>query len=231
MKSLFYSHTQDIDKAYIITIKNNDISEALSARCAKSCETVGQPYSVWEAYDGTREEIRKPSNHSDILDLIKITDHYATRGEVACALSHISLWAHCAKIDRPIVILEHDAVMLKPYLKHEVFNSIGYLGCKEQVENGWPVMLTPPHASEGPNYHFMCRAHAYSIDPVIAKNLLAHVIKNGIFAPLDIMIKADIFSFYQTGVYAYDDYIPGISTIHNRPDNGRTTTRNDELRV
>lgn len=231
MKSLFYSYSQDIENTYIITLKYNDISESLSARCAKSCEAIGQPYYVWDAYDGTRNEIRTPSHHSPILDLIKVTDHYATKSEIACALSHISLWARCILIDKPIVILEHDAVMIKPYIKHQVFNSIGFLGCKEQVDKQFPVSLTPPHNMEGPNYHFICRAHAYSIDPTIAKNLLARVIKDGIFAPLDIMIRADDFSFHQTDLFAYDDSIEGVTTIVNRPTYGRSTTRNDDLRL
>lgn len=231
MKSLFYSHSQDIENTYIITIKDNDISESLSARCAKSCEATGQPYYVWDAYDGTRNEIKVPSHHSPILDLIKVTDHYATKSEIACALSHISLWARCILLDKPILILEHDAVMIKPYLKHQLFNSIGFLGCKEQVDKQFPVSLTPPHNIEGPNYHFICRAHAYSIDPVIAKNLLARVIKDGIFAPLDIMIRADDFSFHQTDLFAYDDSIEGVTTISNRPKYGRSTTRNDDLRL
>lgn len=231
MKSLFYSYSQNIENTYIITIKDNDISESLSARCAKSCDKVGQPYYVWDAYDGTRNEIRVPSHHSPILDLIKVTDHYATKSEIACALSHISLWARCILLDKPILILEHDAVMIKPYLKHQLFNSIGFLGCKEQVDKQLPVSLTPPHNMEGPNYHFICRAHAYSIDPVIAKNLLSRVIKDGIFAPLDIMIRADDFSFHQTDLFAYDDSIDGVTTITNRPKYGRSTVRNDDLRL
>ena len=68
------------------------------------------------------------------MSMIKITDHYLTRGEVACALSHISLWAHCVKIDQPIVILEHDAVMVKAFTQHQSYNSIVYLGGSEWAE-------------------------------------------------------------------------------------------------
>ena len=79
-----------------------------------------------------------------------------------------------------------------------------YLGCIEQVEKGWGVYPTPPHATNGNNYHFICRAHAYSIDPTVAKNLVSHVIKYGIHESLDIMLRADIFPIVQMGVYAYD---------------------------
>jgi hypothetical protein len=121
--------------------------------------------------------------------------------------------------------------MLKKYEKHQIYNSIGFLGSSEQYKQNWNVTLTPPHNMEGPNYHFICRAHAYSIDPVIAKNLYSYVLQHGIFAPLDIMIRADIFSFHQTDLYAYDDAPSGVTTILGRPDKGRSTIRNDDLRI
>jgi hypothetical protein len=225
---LFRSYTIGVEKAYIIRVQGNETSETLSARCAASCDEVGQKYEFWDAYDGYVDPIKPPAHHSEVLNLIRVTDHYLTRGEVACALSHISLWNHCAQIDKPIVILEHDAVMLHPYLTHAVYNSICYLGGSEQAEKGWQVLPTPPHASEGPNYHFICRAHAYAIDPCVAKNLLAHVIKYGISAPLDIMIRADVFPMHQLGLFASDVSGPE-TTILGRPREGRTTLRNDSL--
>lgn len=226
---LFTSYDLDIDKAYIIRILGNEVSERFAIRCAESCTNMGMPHSFWDAYDGINGDIKAPAHHNDIMDLIRIADHYLTRGEIACALSHISLWAKCAVQDKPLVILEHDAIMLKPYTKHGVYNSIAFLGSKEQVKENWPVLPTPPHGSDGPNKHFLCRAHAYAIDPAVAKNMLAHVIKFGITDPLDIMLRADIFPIHQMGVFAYDD--PGTeTTIHNRPKNGRTSMRNDGLR-
>lgn len=226
---LFTSYDLDIDQAYIIRILGNEVSERFASRCAESCENTGMPHSFWDAYDGTNGDIKAPAHHNDVMDLIRVTDHYLTRGEVACALSHISLWAKCAVQDKPLVILEHDAIMLQPYAKHGVYNSIAFLGSKEQVKDNWPVLPTPPHGSDGPNKHFLCRAHAYAIDPAVAKNMLAHVIKFGITDPLDIMIRADIFPIHQMGVFAYDD--PGTeTTIHNRPKDGRTSMRNDGLR-
>ena len=127
------------------------------------------------------------------------------------------------------VILEHDTVMTAAYTKHAVFNSIAYLGSNEQAHQGWGVYATPPHASEGPNYHFICRAHAYAIDPAVAKNMLAHVLKFGITAPLDIILRADIFPMHQMGMYAHD--LTNLdTTILGRPKEGRKTDRNDALK-
>lgn len=231
MKSLFYSYNMNVNTAFIIRLKDNPTSERMAERCASSCRKAGQNFQFWDAYDGTSGEIQKPDHHTPILDLIKVTDHYATRTEVATAMSHISLWAHCVLIDKPIVVFEHDAMMLKKYNHHQVFNSICFLGSKEQYEQGWQVMSTPPHASEGPNYHFICRAHAYAIDPAVAKNLLAHVIKYGITAPLDIIMRADIFPIHQNDLYAYDKSETENTTIVGRPKEGRSTQRNDKLEV
>lgn len=232
---LFYSYDLIPTKAYIIRVKDHEDSEKKAAKCAESCTNVGQPWEYWDAYDGTGDSILAPYHHitGSILDMVKITDHYLTRGEVATALSHISLWQKCVLQDKPLIILEHDSIMLKPYLRHEIYNSIAYLGGHEQAKQGWKVYLTPPHASEGPNYHFICRAHAYAIDPAIAKNMLAYVLQNGIYGPLDIMIRADIFPIHQLDLYAYNEWDGDKknTTIKGRPLEGRSTLRNDDLSV
>lgn len=231
METLFYSYDREIENSYIITLKGNENSERLSKQCQESCDKVGQKYKIWEAYNGIQNKIVVPEHmkNSDFMKLLKVSDHYLTRGEVACALSHISLWVHCVKLDRPIVIFEHDAVLLKPFEHHNFYNSIVFLGSAEWVEKNWPVTPIPPHGTDGHNKHFICRAHAYSIDPPIAKNLLSHVLKMGICDPLDIMMRADLFNISHEGVYAYDKSEPKNTTIMSRPSEGRTTKRNDRL--
>lgn len=231
--NLFYSRDITVDNAYIITVKGNESSERYSQRCQQSCENVGMPYVVWEAFDGTKGPITTPehSANDSVIRMLKVTDHYMTRGEVACALSHISLWVHCAKIDKPIVIMEHDSIMIQKFTQMNSLNSIVFLGSNEWVEQKWPVYPIPPHASEGPNYLFICRAHAYAIDPLMAKNLIAHVLKMGIHAPLDIMMRADLFNITHQGVFAFDKNVNNLTdtTILARPSSGRTTERNDKL--
>ena len=232
MLNLFRSNDINVESAYIITLKGNENSLKYSAQCQESCKRVGMPYKVWDAYNGLNNPIIVPEHSKDcsVMNMLKITDHYLTRGEVACALSHISLWVHCAKIDKPIVILEHDAVMVERFEQHQSYNSIVYLGGSEWAQQGWKIYPIPPHASEGPNYHFICRAHAYSIDPAMAKNLISHVIKMGICAPLDIMLRADLFNITHQGLYAYDVMSDKTdTTIKARPFDGRTTKRNDKL--
>ncbi len=228
--SLFFKYDMNVDKAYIIRVADHKSSEEKAKRCADSCDAVGQSWAYWDAYNGISDPIIPPKHNGQFMNMLKVTDHYMTRGEVACAMSHISLWVKCVEQDKPLIVLEHDSVMVKPYTNHSVYNSICYLGSNEQVNQGWQVMPTPPHASEGVNYHFICRAHAYAIDPAVAKNLLAHVLKFGICAPLDILIRADIFPIHQMGVFAYD-VKDADTTILGRPKDGRSTKRNDNLEV
>lgn len=228
---LSFSYDMDVATAYIIRVAGLEASEKRAANCAESCDKVGQKWEYWDAYNGVGEKLEVSLHHNVIMDCIKVTDHYLTRGEVACALSHISLWAKCVVDDKPLIVLEHDAVMVQPYTHHAVFNSICYLGSHEQVKQGWQVLPTPPHASEGHNYHFICRAHAYAIDPAVAKNMLAHVIKYGICTSLDMMLRADIFPIHQMGLYAYNDWVKEDTTIKGRALEGRSTKRNDGLKV
>jgi hypothetical protein len=254
MLNLFYSYDRRIENAYIITVKGNEKSEGYSKRCQDSCREVGMPYKIWDAYDAVDKPLQEPVHlrNDDFMRMIKVKDHYLTKGELACALSHISLWAHCVKIDKPIVILEHDAVMVKPFLSHECYNGIVYLGGREWAQDNWEILPIPPHASEGPNYHFICRAHAYAIDPAVAKNLCAYALKMGACAPLDIMIRTDLFTIVHYGLFAYDLHMSkkyigrgnelgfanncpryevdhDDTTIKARPKDGRSTTRNDNL--
>jgi len=231
MKSLFRSYDVGIESAYIITVKGNTTSETYSERCAQSCRSVGMPYKIWDAYDGTKKNklIVPPKHLKDcsFMNIVKIMDNYLTKAEVACALSHISLWLHCTKIDKPIIVLEHDAVVLKNLTYFPGFNTILFLGSVEWAEQNWPIMNVPLHGSDGPNKHFICRAHAYAIDPIVAKNMLANILKMGVYASLDEMMAADLYNISHIGCIAYDK--ESETTICVRPTEGRRTIKNDDL--
>jgi hypothetical protein len=236
MLNLFRSHSIDVESAYIITIKDNEKSERYSKACQESCEKLGMPYKVWDAFDGTNSTpgliVAPPHMENDsIISMVKITDHYLTKAEVACCLSHLSLWIHCAVIDKPIVILEHDAIMLERLITLNSYNSIVYLGGSEWVNHNWPMQPLPPFSQDGPNWMFMCRAHAYAIDPIVAKNLISYALKHGINNSLDIMMRADLFNITHQGLYATETYpyVHGETTISNRSDTGRASYRNEKL--
>ena len=216
--SLDYSMHLDDVVAHIITLPNHKKSVELSQRCQQSCEAVGQPYKIWEGFDGTSGKIVYPKHleNQDHFRFLKQINDRLTITEIATILSHYSLWAECVRLDRAIVVLEHDAVMVKPYLSHDCWNQIVYLGNLQQYQEGrWASF--PIHSVATKNHRFICRAHAYVVDPPSARSLISHLIKFGLSAPADMLIRADLFPITQIDFYAFD--LPDGTSITGRNPN------------
>ena len=223
----YNQHEMNIEGTYIISIQGNKVSEQLTQQCLASCEKVGQPnVNVFPAFDATGSKVKVQQHDLGLpvgeLGSIKVPEFLQGQAflnflrlkrcdllmtQIACFLSHYSLWCMCLDKDRPIVILEHDAVMVKPFLRHNYLNNIVYLGGSEQKNGSLRDTDTiPPHASDQQGLdRFICRAHAYSIDPIMAKNLVSYAIHHGIITTADAMMRYDMFGIVQNGVYAYDN--------------------------
>ena len=223
----YNQHEMSIEGTYIISIQGNKVSEQLTQQCLASCKEVGQPnVNVFPAFDATGSKVKVQQHDLGLpvgeLGSIKVPEFLQGQAflnflrlkrcdllmtQIACFLSHYSLWCMCLDKDRPIVILEHDAVMVKPFLRHNYLNNIVYLGGSEQKAGSLRDTDTiPPHASDQQGLdRFICRAHAYSIDPIMAKNLVSYAIHHGIITTADAMMRYDMFGIVQNGVYAYDN--------------------------
>tara|TARA_R100001463_G_scaffold8347_2_gene25678 strand:+ start:106 stop:843 length:738 start_codon:yes stop_codon:yes gene_type:complete len=232
----YYNHyNMDVEGTYIISIQGNKVSEQLTQQCLASCEKVGQPnINIFPAFDATDSPIKiqdhdlgKPIGEMGtikvpeflegqaFLNFLRLRRSDLLMTQIACFLSHYSLWCMCLDKDQPIVILEHDAIMVKQYLRHNYYNNIVYMGGIEQAEHGslHANDTVPPHASDQKGLdRFICRAHAYAIDPAIAKNLVAYSIHHGLITTADAIMRCDMFGIVQDGVYAYDNP-HGLSTI------------------
>ena len=207
----YNQHEMNIEGTYIISIQGNKVSEQLTQQCLASCEKVGQPnVNVFPAFDATGSKVKVQQHDLGLpvgeLGSIKVPEFLQGQAflnflrlkrcdllmtQIACFLSHYSLWCMCLDKDMPIVILEHDAVMVKPFLRHNYLNNIVYLGGSEQARGSLRDTDTiPPHASDQQGLdRFICRAHAYSIDPIMAKNLVSYAIHHGIITTADAMMR------------------------------------------
>jgi len=231
----YYNHfDMEVEGTYIISIQGNKVSEKLTQQCYESCQKIGQPnVSIFPAFDATDSPVKiqehdygKPIGElgtikvpeflqgQAFINFLRLRRSDLLMTQIACFLSHYSLWSMCLDKDKPIVILEHDAVMVKPYLRHNYLNNIVYLGGCEQVGGNLHAQDTiPPHASDQKGLdRFICRAHAYAIDPAMAKNLVAYSIHHGLITTADAIMRCDMFGIVQDGVYAYDNP-HGLSTI------------------
>lgn len=199
-------------KAFIITLET-DSSLQLANRCLSTCKENDIDAYIWQAFDGTKSGIVTPKQllGQAHISLLQVKNFKLTLPEIACFYSHYSLWCHCILMNEPIIILEHDAIILKPYEKHKYKNSISYLGHEDQLTdtpNGYDVSI------EGYDFTFIRGAYAYSIDPYCAKNLVAHTIKEGICRPVDVTMRSDYFSINQDDVFAI--HKNNISTMPDR---------------
>ena len=223
----YHNYKFDIEGTYIISIQGNKVSEQLTQQCFDSCKKVEQPnVQVFPAFDATDSKVKVQKHDLGLpigeLGSIKVPQFLQGQAflnflrlkrcdllmtQIACFLSHYSLWCMCLDKDKPIVILEHDAVMVKPYLRHHYINNIVYLGGSEQIEGTLRCNDTiPPHASDQQGLdRFICRAHAYAIDPIMAKNLVSYAINHGIITTADAMMRYDMFGIVQEGIYAWDN--------------------------
>ena len=231
----YYNHFEmEVEGTYIISIEGNEVSQKLTQQCLESCQKIGQPnVKVFPAFDATDSPVKiqkhdygKPIEemgtikvpeflkNQAFINFLRLRRSDLLMTQIACFLSHYSLWCMCLDKDQPIVILEHDAVMVKPYLRHSYLNNIVYLGGCEQIEGTLRSNDTiPPHATDQHGLdRFICRAHAYAIDPAIAKNLVAYSIHHGIITTADAIMRCDMFGIVRDGVYAYDNP-HGLSTI------------------
>lgn len=205
----------EIFKYFVIRLKSKNSIE-LSERCYNSCVKHDVPIEYWEAIDGTDgKNIIIPNYLQNEKHLKWIKYHYndlLSTSAISCFLTHFSLWCYCITVDKPIVVMEEDTILVKKLKYHPYKNSIIYLGNKEQKEKG----LQEPFVYFGlpPNHkYFMRRAHAYAIEPCIARKLVSDLICNGIDKPVDMFLEYEKYSIIQDGLYAYDD----------RPDKNNTS--------
>jgi len=226
----------EIEGTYIITIKDNQLSQEKAQRCIETLQKVGmENYHIFEAFDGTDKKSIKVPEHlknKDWLKWLKIMEHKMTTAEIACTLSHVALWAHCITINKPIIILEHDAIFLKKYTHIPSLNSIDYLGHERllidimneedlnDMDEVFEFLKTNKYHTyrnysllnaANENYFFMLGHHAYAISPFVAKKLFMKILKEGIISPNDAITTPHEFSSLCSGLYA--SILPEARTV------------------
>ncbi len=196
-------------KAWVIAIRGLPFSEQLAARCIRSAAEFGQLVRCFPAVDRyaapaamTLAELqlnrRIYASISDVpvgdRDTIPRGNWWLTTPELGCFMSHFNLWKRCVDLNEPILVLEHDAVVLAPV----------------------PVLPEGTVALE------LCRMDqaiantaAYIISPAAAKLALAEAFRHGI-QPVDELLWRTALKRQPTGSVAFAvvrHESGGISTI------------------
>lgn len=227
--SLNYNLDRKIDKAYILCVEGHEATKPQLEKCIQSLKNLDMEYCLFYGYDGTDQKTIKTPQHlreKEYMKWFKLMDYGLSTSEVACLLGHIALWAHCITIDKPIIILEHDALMLKKYEYIPNYNVIDYLGhiyLSEEVKSvnnigsdeeliSYLKNLPPVSTSvdkrypllniTSDNYYYPMGFHAYAIDPMAAKNLFLKTLKTGLINPSDTTASVNDFCITHTGLFA-----------------------------
>lgn len=125
-------------KAFVITLKDNEVSQSASQRCIESHCSVGNLFEI-KTFAATTPDL--VSAHLTTNNVkwnypwdYKVNDFktglikspYKTtdrKKRIACALSHYRIWVMCAWFDEPYLVLEHDALFTQR-LDDEAIESI-----------------------------------------------------------------------------------------------------------
>ena len=132
--------------AYIIPIRDNPTSHNASSRLVRSIDQTGSKINVHVSNAVTPSTLKdtmtsyfgnspisnirwtyptdENENRLDIGSGLKLSA-YATASidkRISCLMSHYVLWYYCAKINKPIMILEHDALFTREFNYDNVKN-------------------------------------------------------------------------------------------------------------
>ena len=128
-------------KSFVIVVKDNNISESGFKELKESYDKYGHEEGVepYYAIDSHNAEMFARGNGlhwnypwsgqaTDLkTGLIKTAYPTADRGKrISCFLSHWYLWQKCKKLNENILILEHDARLIKRLPSDKTFNNCKY---------------------------------------------------------------------------------------------------------
>lgn len=172
-----------LPKSFVIALKDHEISRQQLDDCLRSCKKFNWDVEVFWGING-----RSVTDQS--WNDIKVTPLYYKPtmnkpGTWGCFFSHWYLWNECIKINQPIIILEHDAIIISPWVSITIDESLiklhrNYKPKKIKYDNDSGVWTNS--------------AHAYCLTPHHAETLINFVRTVGAL-PVDVLIGDKVLSF------------------------------------
>jgi hypothetical protein len=167
-------------KTFVIAIKGHPASESQLQDCLASAEKFNWKIETFWGVDGRTITSETWKEEGLIPRLDKPT--MSRPGVQGCFLSHWMLWKKCTDLNEPIIILEHDAIILKDWELLNTADSVvklhrKYSGKKEKVD------IDTGHWSKS--------AHAYCLTPYHASKLIDFSKNNGAIV-VDILLGSNV---------------------------------------
>ncbi len=134
--------------------------------CVQSLERHGWSYEIFPAVDGHRITAQDWNRIGVAMNAEgKMPRRLGAQG---CWHSHFALWQRCVKLDQPIVVLEHDALVTAPWP-----DSI-------DIDTQLVKLYTTAECKINPSFGTWSKgAHAYSLTTAQAQTLITHAQQHG----------------------------------------------------
>jgi glycosyl transferase family 25 len=169
-------------KAFVIVLLESEISVNLSKRAKESAKQFGIDLTEWSAVNGFSCADKFKSYSIKSL----LTESMNRPGLQGCFLSHYELWQKCVELNEPILILEHDAVIIRElptdidshYIDvlnldpHRIHTDNTYFKLLESEKNTAIDYFYAPPRKTSLAGEYVIGAHGYCIKPCGAKKLI-----------------------------------------------------------
>lgn len=216
--------------SFVIKLNGIDVSEKLAYECIKSGKEHNLIISPFNGIYGDKNI----SNCETMLEVFPRGKIKKKRiGVRGCFLSHYSLWISCIKENKPYVIFEHDAIMLRPlpenilntfdeFLLLDPYNKMKDSYASNHQNTGDYEIKEYFNPRELPKYgvthDYAMGLQGYIIKPKAAIKLIHDVKKNG-YLPADIQCNK--------GVVNLQTVYPSIVSINSKFYNNKTLMKEE----
>lgn len=191
-------------KSYVITILDNERSKAAAQRCIQSASSYDLMCDMHPAITP------KDDPESIAAELGIPTDKFRNQYSrylncLSAFLSHHDLWMYCCATDEPLIIFEHDAVVVGEVPVNAPFNNVMNIG---KPSYGNYNLTTSLGINSLFSKAYFPGAHAYMVKPRGAEKLIEAA--KTIAAPTDVFLHKASFpwleEFYPWSVEVIDNF-------------------------
>jgi GR25 family glycosyltransferase involved in LPS biosynthesis len=188
-------------KGFVITLINNDSSVRLANVCFESLRVNGYDPNIFEAHCGNESVNFLQSNKiksifDESIAHYQLYKHWSSvPGTIGCFASHFDLWLTAVKLQEPIIILEHDAIVVRPWddfrwkdiLHLDWEGSLRRRHMRNAFDQYNPVIEHSVYnmgfrPGEAASVVSMNCTYAYAITPEAAEKLIQDALERGFFA-------------------------------------------------
>ena len=190
-------------KMFIITMTDNERSVQVAERCIKSGIKFDAYIKKHKAYTPQNCNVYEELKKLKYSEKGFIEKYSRPENCIAGFLSHHSLWKKCIRLNEPIVIFEHDAVLVGEIPQLQMFDILS-LGKPSYGKFNTPKFIGYGSLVSKP---YFPGAHAYRITPKGAQELIDESLHSA--RPTDIFIHSSKFTlgeYYPWPVEARDSF-------------------------